>query len=188
MGTRIFKCQECDSTVLKEWEASFNPPYECPYCGSERISYISTRYDSEYERATDEANSKAEKKQFKILSGAFLVFLALIFPGVLLLMLLHQFIVIESAFFNWILTLVFSGVILLAFKGNIKTYLIVDCSIFVIGTILSWCIKDFAPFSFAMSYLFNIWGLLFGLIIGAFALFYLIPQEYNFLKNIDKEE
>ena len=132
-------------------------PTRCPCCDSIEMSdNVITEFDSPEEKAAHARACKEERKSFILLLICIAVVLAWVFPGALVLMLLHVMVDIDSGFLNWLLSMVFSGVIFMICKGNMINFLKVDVWIIGISTIIGWCVSDFRPWSFAIStYFFN---------------------------------
>ncbi|MDE7419733.1 MAG: hypothetical protein K2N35_05955 [Muribaculaceae bacterium] len=170
MATYRSYCEECGWTHVGK-----NPgPTICPCCKSIRMSTPEiTEFDSPEEKESyDRACEKRKKTGMFMLMCAVLTFV-LFFPGTLILMLLHTVVDIDSDLWNWILTIVFSGVIFIICKGNIITYFKVNALTIVLSTIVGWCVSDFRPWGFAISTIFcNPWLI----IIYFFAGIFIIPK------------
>ena len=158
---------------------------KCPICGTYSFNSQLVHETNEERENRLEAEEK-DRKTGTIFVVAIVAFIILVFPGILMLMLVHQMTEIESEFWNCFIAIAFSGALLLAFRRNIKTYLFVDGIVLLISTILAWCIESFSPWSFAMAVLCNGWGFVFGLLLGVLSLCYIIPGGLDFIKKVQE--
>ncbi|MDE6480187.1 MAG: hypothetical protein K2L45_07940 [Muribaculaceae bacterium] len=177
-------CGRCGYSSGLENQMSYND-VECPMCGFQtfRSQII---HESVEEREIRLAEEEKRRKFGKICGVGIAAFIALVFPGILMLMLVHQITEIESAFWNCFIAIALSGALLLAFRRNIMTYLFVDGIVIVISTILAWCIKSFSPWSFAFAVLGNGWGFVFVPLLGILALSYIIPGGLAYIKKVQE--
>ena len=164
MATDRFVCSSCGYTWVGQH--GYDPPTDCPCCKKSNSWNVSVVvYDSpEEQRAIEEADRKsANSGLMTMMAGAFGCFCLL--PGMLLLMLLHTMVDIDSLFWNWVLIFIFTGVLLLVFKVNLIRYLIFDVCLTGIVTIIAWLVEDFTPWKFIVD-CFNVWSVCIAIFLG----------------------
>ena len=159
MATYRYVCSSCGYAWVGKYVFL---PAKCPCCkASDKWHYAGAEYDSpEEEEAAKKENRSGLMVMMAGLFGCFCLF-----PGILLLMLLHTMVDIDSQFWNWVLIFIFTGVLLLVFKVNLIKYLIFDVCLTGIVTIISWLIEDFTPWKF-IGDCFNVWSVCIAILLG----------------------
>ena len=148
MGLYKRTCNECGYVT---YENQFHENRDkCPACG-ENYSLMPSQIVQE---TAEEKEARRQDRVMGIRSALSVIVpvlatFLLAFPGILLVMLLHTMISIESVFVNWSLAILFSVAIFLLLKRNLISYVKLDIALVLCSMIISWCVSGFTPWQFA---------------------------------------
>lgn len=155
----------------------------CPICKGTAPAFII--HETRQEKESREKAERQGRRTFIFALGMFIISLLLLYPGALLLMLLHKFIDIDSSFWNWLLCIILSYGVYIMMKCNLIKYLLVDAGLIFLTTIVCWCVEPFKPWSFLIDALAANNGLLIvldiflGVALGAWFIPSQLPPEYR---------
>ena len=176
MGIYQRTCYDCGYVTYEN--KFYGDRDRCPACGGNYSLMPSqiVQETAEEKEARRQANVKETRGTLSVIVPVLATFL-LAFPGILLVMLLHTMISIESVFVNWSLSILFSVAIFLLLKRNLISYVKLDIALVLCSMIISWCVSGFTPWQFAKTQvLSNVWLDIVTVVATCVAIYFYNPQ------------